>query len=382
MIDDLTIVGVKASALVVPTDRHESDGTFAWDDTTMVLVEVETKDSVGIGWTYANASVAPLVRGPLAGAIVGLPALWIAGAFAAMNRVVRNIGRPGLAWDAISAVDVALWDLKAKHLGVSLADLLGRVRPEVVAYASGGFTSYDDAVLEAQLGGWSDDGFDAVKVKVGRDPEDDRRRVELARRSVRRDVEIFVDANGAYARKEALALAESFAPLGVTWFEEPVSSDDTDGLRFLRDRVPAPIEIAAGEYGYLLRDFRELIERECLDVLQADATRCGGVTGMLSVAALCETFELPLSAHCAPHLHAHVGAALRPLRHVEYFHDHARLEQMVFEGALVPRGGRLVPDATKPGLGVRPRPDVIERYMVQTHPNERGAGDARERRHA
>lgn len=343
---------VDAHVFTIPTDGPESDGTFAWNETTAIVVEVHAGGRAGLGWTYAHAAAADLATGPLARAVTGVDSSSIAAAWSSMNRAVRNIGRPGLAWEALSAVDIALWDLKARSLGVAVADLLGRAREDVMAYGSGGFTSYDEARLADQLGRWASAGFRAVKMKVGRDPAADPRRVRVAREAIGRDVELFVDANGAYDRKQAIAMAEAFAQSDVSWFEEPVSSDDVEGLRLVRGRAPAPIEIAAGEYGYVPADFRRLVEGRCLDVLQADVTRCGGITGMLAVSALAEAFELPLSAHCAPHVHAHVGCAARGLRHVEYFHDHARVERLLFEGTIEPREGRLRPDPARPGLGV------------------------------
>jgi L-alanine-DL-glutamate epimerase-like enolase superfamily enzyme len=190
--------------------------------------------------------------------------------------------------------------------------------------------------------------------------------VRAARAAVGEKVELFVDANGAYDRKQALALAECFrAESGVSWFEEPVSSDDLDGLRLLRDRAPAGMRIAAGEYGYELHYFRRMLEAGAVDVLQADVTRCGGITGMMGVAALCEARSLGLSAHTSPSLHAHVGCALAPLVHVEYFYDHARIEQMLFEGAPRPRGGLLRPDPARPGLGLELREEVAERFGAE-----------------
>jgi L-alanine-DL-glutamate epimerase-like enolase superfamily enzyme len=354
----MKIERVEAQVFVVPTDRHESDGTFAWDATTMVLVRVHAGGTHGIGWTFAHGAAAELVYGPLASALSGLEASATSAAWMAMSNAMRNIGRPGLGWEAISAVDIALWDLKAKLASLPLAQLLGTARESVPLYGSGGFTSYDDAMLREQLGGWARDGFSAVKMKVGRHPERDLERVRTARDAIGPAVSLFVDANGAWSRKQALASAEAFAAYGVTWLEEPVSSEDIQGLRLLRDRAPAGMDVTAGEYGYVLADFRRLVEADCLDVVQADVTRCGGITGILAVAGLCEAFGLPMSTHCAPHLHAHVGCAIRPLRHLEYFHDHARIERMLFDGALVPRGGRLRPDASRVGLGVELRSDA------------------------
>ena len=264
---------------------------------------------------------------------------------------------------AIAAVDNALWDLKAKLLGLPLVTLLGAVRESVPVYGSGGFTSYTDTQLREQLGGWVGAGIARVKMKVGREPGRDPARVRVAREAIG-DAQLFVDANGAYGRKQALALAQVFADLGVTWFEEPVSSDDLDGLRLLRDRAPAGMDIAAGEYGYDLIYFRRMLEAGAVDVLQADATRCAGITGFMRAAALCEAFELPLSAHCAPSLHAHPGCAATPLRHIEYFHDHVRIERMLFDGALTPEHGALRPDLSRPGLGLEFKRADAARYAV------------------
>jgi L-alanine-DL-glutamate epimerase-like enolase superfamily enzyme len=278
-----------------------------------------------------------------------------------MRRAVRNVGYPGLVASAISAVDIALWDLKARLLGVSLSTLIGRVRERVPVYGSGGFTTYSDEQLERQLRAWTELGIDAVKMKVGSEPERDRDRVRRARAAIGEHARLFVDANGAYSRKQALALAEVFhSEAGATWFEEPVSSDDFEGLALLRERAPAGMEIAAGEYGYDLFYFRRMLD--AVDVLQADVTRCGGVTQLLQVGAICAAHGLQLSAHTSPTLHAHVGAAIEPLAHVEYFHDHARIEQMLFEGTPALIDGALVPDPHAPGLGLRVREDEAERF--------------------
>ncbi|HEY8375251.1 MAG TPA: enolase C-terminal domain-like protein [Nannocystis sp.] len=355
---------VSAAAFTVPTDRPESDGTFAWDRTTLVLARVRGGGVEGLGYTYADAAAAALIAGPLARAVLGEDALATAAAWAAMSRALRNLGRPGLGAEALSAVDVALWDLKAKLLGVSLATLLGPARTSAPIYGSGGFTSYDDAALVAQLVGWVEQGISMVKMKVGRDPARDLHRVEVARAAIGADVELFVDANGAWTRKQALAQLRAFSQFDVRWAEEPVVASDLAGLRLVRDRAPAGIDITGGEYGYLLADFRRILAADCLDVLMADGTRCGGVTGLLAVAALAEAHDIPLSTHCAPQLHAHVGVALRPLRHVEYFHDHARIERLLFDGALDQTGGSLTPDPSRAGLGLELRESDAARFAA------------------
>jgi L-alanine-DL-glutamate epimerase-like enolase superfamily enzyme len=356
------IENVRASAYVVPTDGHESDGTFAWDQTTVVLVELRAGGKIGIGWTYGARAAASVVRDELAHTVLERDAMGVPELYALMSDRVRNIGRPGVASMAIAAVDAALWDLKAKVLELPLVTLLGQRRAQAPVYGSGGFTSYPDARLQEQLSGWVAEGIPRVKLKVGREPWRDVERVAGVR-SVVGDAQIFVDANGAYSLKQALELARGFVELGVVWFEEPVSSDDLDGLRFVREHVPYGMAVAAGEYGYDPRYFRLMLEAQAVDVLQADATRCG-VTGFLSADTLCDGFGTPLSAHCSPTLHAHLGCAAARLEHVEYFHDHARIERMLFDGALVPKGGALWPDLSRPGIGVELRRADAERFAV------------------
>ena len=356
---------VSVSAYSVPTDAPEADGTATWDKTVLVLVEATGGGATALGYTYADAATARFVHDHLTPLIAGRDAFDVPAAWVAMSKAVRNLGRPGVAAMAISAVDAALWDLKAKLLGLPLFKLLGAARTEAPIYGSGGFTSYSTEKLQEQLGGWAEQGIPRVKMKVGAHPEDDIERVGDARAAVGDDVELFVDANGAYDRKRALAFAGEFADLGVTWFEEPVSSDDLCGLRLIRDRGPAGMHIAAGEYGYDPYYFRRMLEAGAVDVLQADASRCGGVTGFLKAADLCEAFHLPLSAHCAPALHLHAACAVTAeFRHLEYFHDHARIEAMLFDGAAPPAGGTLTPDATRPGLGLEFKHKDAERYKV------------------
>jgi L-alanine-DL-glutamate epimerase-like enolase superfamily enzyme len=360
----LPITRVEAHSYTIPTDAPESDGTIAWDSTTVVIAEVEAGDARGIGYSYADASAAPLIERVLSRAVAGLDAMDLGATWVAMTTAVRNIGRSGVASSAISALDVALWDAKARAFGLSLGRLLGKTRDAIAAYGSGGFTSYDDRQLAKQLGGWARDGLRAVKMKVGRDPDDDVRRVKVAREAIGRDVELFVDANGALHRAQALAFAESVAPLGVTWFEEPVTSDDPGALRLLRERVPAGMRIAAGEYAYTPFDARRLLEANAVDVLQADATRCGGVSGFLRLAALAESHCVPLSAHTSPTLHATLCCVAPPAINVEYFHDHARIEQMLFDGAVSPVNGQLVPDDARPGLGIELRRRDARRWAA------------------
>lgn len=348
----IAIDRIEVREYTVPTDFPESDGTLEWDSTTLVVVHALGGGKVGLGYTYADSATATLIHKLVAKVVTGNDALSPELNWNQMVRRIRNLGRPGIASMAISAVDVALWDLKARLMDLPLTTLLGAVRTSVPIYGSGGFTSYSDEQLRKQLAGWIDRGILRVKMKIGRDAKADVPRVTVAREAIGPDAELFVDANGAYSRKQALEQAEKFAETGVSWFEEPVSSDDLEGLRLLRDRAPAGMEIAAGEYGYDSWYFQRMLAAGAVDVLQADATRCGGITGFLQAAALCEAHHLPLSAHTAPTIHTHLGCAATPLRHLEYFHDHVRIEKMFFEGTLLPVQGELSPDLSRHGMGV------------------------------
>jgi len=356
------IDALSVAVYTVPTDQPESDGTLEWTATTLVLVEIRGGGRSGLGYSYADTATATLIRDLLAPLLAGRDALSIPARWEDMRHAIRNLGRPGIASMAIAAVDVALWDLKAKCFGMPLLSLLGAARPAVPVYGSGGFTSYTDAQLESQLGAWAQAGIRDVKMKIGREPGRDTRRVRAARRAIGPDTGLFVDANGACSRKQALALAGPLSESGVSWFEEPVSSDDLEGLRLMRDHAPPAIEIAAGEYGYDLGYFRRMLDAGAVDVLQADATRCAGITGFMGAAALCEAHGLPLSAHCAPSIHAHPGCAASPVRHIEFFHDHVRIERLLFDGALAPVRGALHPDLTRPGLGLELKRADARRY--------------------
>jgi L-alanine-DL-glutamate epimerase-like enolase superfamily enzyme len=358
-----TISAVRAEAYTVPTDAPESDGTLEWDSTTILVVHVEGGGQHGLGYSYTDASAAPLVNEVLADVVLGRQVSEVGGSWAAVVDQLRNIGRPGLGSGALSAIDVALWDLKARALGIPVAALTPSFRDRLPVYGSGGFTSYSDTRLREQFGGWVAEGMSAVKMKVGRDPASDLDRVKAARDAIG-DAGLFVDANGAWTRKQALAFAQQFADLGVSWLEEPVSSDDLEGLRLIRDQGPSGMDVAAGEYGYDEVYFRRMLQAGAVDCLQADVTRCGGITGFLHVSALCDAHGVDLSAHTAPSVSAHACTGVWHLRHLEYFHDHVRLEQMLFDGALAADAGELVPDPSRPGLGLELKTSDAEQFRV------------------
>jgi L-alanine-DL-glutamate epimerase-like enolase superfamily enzyme len=150
----------------------------------------------------------------------------------------------------------------------------------------------------------------------------------------------------------------------AVWMEQPIDPNDLQGLRFLRNEGPASMDLADGESGWTLHDFRRFADAQAVDVMMVDMTRCGGITGLMRVGGLCLAHELPLSTHCAPSLHLHPCCALPTFRHCEYFHDHARIEEMLLDGFSYPEDGCIQPDLSRPGLGIELKVSDAERFAL------------------
>jgi L-alanine-DL-glutamate epimerase-like enolase superfamily enzyme len=362
---DVEVEGLDVAAYRIPvdSDEPESDGTLAWDSTPVVVVEAHGGGRTGLGYTYADVSAAAFVRSLLTDEVRGADALAPGATWRRLAARIRNAGRPGLGFMALSAVDVALWDLRARLLELPLYRTLNAYHDAVLVYGSGGFTSYSLERLVEQLAGWVEAGIPRVKLKVSREPERDPERLSAVRAAIGPEPELMVDGNGALAPKEALQWAGRFRDeWDVTWFEEPVAAADVDGLRLVREHAPPGLEVAAGEYASVLADFRSLVG--AVDCLQADVTRCGGITGLLQVSGLAAGHALDLSAHCAPAVSAHAFCGVERLRHLEYFHDHVRVERLLFEGTSAPSHGMLRPDPERPGLGLELKRDDAEAYRA------------------
>jgi L-alanine-DL-glutamate epimerase-like enolase superfamily enzyme len=359
---DPAVTDVRVAVYRFPTPETEGDGTLTWDATTAVTVEVDAGGCTGLGWTYSAPAAARVVEDLLAGILHGRNALDVPGAWSVMQRAGRNLGTRGLFGQALSAVDVALWDLKARLLGVPLADLFGRLRDRVPVYGSGGFTTLSDEQLADQVAGWQAAGCTAMKIKIGEswgtELTRDLARVRELRALAGDDVDLMVDANGGYPVGQARRGGAALDELGVVWFEEPVSSDHLEHLDLLRSCLEC--DVAAGEYVADVIEARRMAP--VVDCLQLDVTRCGGYTGWLRCAALADAAGLQVSAHCAPSLHAPVAASVPWLRHVEWFVDHARLEPELVSGAPEVSGGALQL-GDRPGHGMTLRPDAA-RWQV------------------
>ncbi len=362
--DNAKITSASVLAFTIPTDQPESDGTAKWDSTTIVVTKITAGGKIGLGYGYANIAAAQVAKELIEKCLLGENAFDIPLLHSKLDRAVRNWGRPGLVSSGISGIDTCLWDLKARLLGQPLIALLGRIRDIIPAYGSGGFTSYTEKQLVEQLTGWASQGMRSVKMKIGREPDKDVERVAAVQKALQGKAELFVDANGAYTRKQALHKSRQFGDLGVTWFEEPVTSDDRVGLHLMVEHAPSIIRIAAGEYIYVLDDARLLLEAQAVDVLQSDVTRCGGVTNFKKIGDTCEIYHFPFSAHTSPSIHATLCCSIVSAINVEYFHDHARIERMIFDGAIEPVDGNLHPDTSRPGLGLELKQSDAEQFQV------------------
>lgn len=364
MTGETRIDRVTTAAYTVPTPEPEADGTLDWQAVTAVTVTLEAGGHSGLGWTYSSPAAVGVVQHQLAAVVHDHDVFDIAGGWGAMRRASRNLGTKGLVMQAISAVDIAWWDLKARLLDVSLVDLLGRVRDGVAIYGSGGFTTMGDRELAQQVAWWQSVGCRAMKIKIaegwGSRTDRDLARVTRLRELAAPHVDLMVDANGGYQRKQAQRVGEQLDELGVVWFEEPVSSDDPSGLRRLSGALRC--DVTAGEYAADVFDAARLVG--AVDCLQLDATRCGGYTGLLQCAAVAGAHNLDVSAHCAPALHAPVAAALQNLRHIEWFADHVRVEAELVDGAPDARDGALWPDRHSPGHGMTLSAHAAERRVA------------------
>ena len=358
MITDLVI-----DSYSIPTHEPESDGTFEWEKTIIILVRIFAGGQTGLGYTYGDLSTAVFIRENLKPVALGQD-VFSSTLWDEMRMKCRNLGIPGIGSMAVSAVDIALWDLRGKILGLPVYVLAGKHKNRIAAYGSGGFTSYTNARLGKQFEKWLSEGISMFKMKIGREKEKDDSRIRYARDIIGEANHLFVDANGAYFPREACMFASVFDKYKISWFEEPVSSDDLKGLAFVRSHVPSRINVAAGEYGYDTYYFKNMLDAGAVDILQADATRCGGITGFLKASVLCEAYNIPLSAHTAPSVHVQACCAASKSVHLEYFHDHIRIEEKFFDGFIRPSQGFLAPDPSRPGLGLEFKEKDAAAYLI------------------
>ena len=359
-------------------DRPFYFSQFEFQARQIALVKVVADDGTyGWGEGYGPATVVKAGIEFLAPLVVGEDPLQVEAIWSKMHLRSLDYARRGVLVAAISAIDIALWDLRGKLLGQPVSVLLGgRRREQVRVYATGLYFSKTDdqvgaLVEEAQL--YAAQGFSAIKMKVGLGVQTDLRHVRAVRQAIGDDIELMVDANHAYSLSEALTFARLIEPLGISFFEEPLSPEDYHGYRELRRQTP--IAIAGGECEYLLAGFSQLLSQRCVDIAQPDICGAGGLTEVKRIAALASAFQTNVIPHSwgtgiAFAAGLHLVSTLDPvpgrLRMPEAMLEMDRSESALRDTLTQPQfkqaDGRVaVP--TAPGLGVDIDPDYLARYM-------------------
>ncbi|MCY3801101.1 MAG: mandelate racemase/muconate lactonizing enzyme family protein [Chloroflexi bacterium] len=362
----MKITQVRTSLVAVPRSRAVADATATKMGTGgHCFVHVETDEGVeGLGMSTASRAVREVIEHDLKPLLIGADPLHIEGLWQAMFWQVRGFGRKGVAIQALSAVDIALWDLKAKYLGLPLFKLLGPCRESTPIYGSGGWTSFTREELVEEQTGYVERGMRRVKMKVGMDfgskTRQDLSRLRAVREAVGDDVEIYIDANNGYTAKQAIGLSPRFQEYDVGWLEEPVMADDIDGLARVARAIPIPV--ATGEHEYTKYGFKDLLVRGAADIAQPDVGRVGGVTEWMKVAQLADAFNIPVASHGYQLVHLHLACATPNMLVVEVLGTVEEADRILYKEFPVPSGPDWAPDPDKLGLGLELNPATVERY--------------------
>ncbi len=334
-------------------------------DTVFIFIDTDEGAS-GFSYLSGPRAVRALIHDDISDALIGHDPFNIEALWQDMFWRVRGYGRKGLAFQAISGLDVALWDLKAKALDVPLYRLLGPAHESVPTYGSGGWTHFSIEELVAEQVGYVEAGFRRVKMKVGKDFGMDERgdmaRLEAVRKAVGDDVEIYIDANNGYYAKQAIRMSKQFEDYGAAWFEEPVLADDIQGLAAISRATTIPV--ATGEHEYTKYGFKDLISQGGADIVQPDIGRVGGVTEWMKVAHLADAFNLPVAPHAYGVLHLHCAMATPNIKAVEITGPEMERWPVLFEDVPPVIDGQWKPFADRPGLGLAPRSDTMRELAV------------------
>ncbi len=350
---------------------------WAYATRTVCLVRMVADDGTyGWGEGYGPAAVVKAGVEWLKPLVIGRDPLASSTIWQAMYLRTLDYARSGVLLASLSAIDVALWDLKGKLLGQPVHVLLGGKRRDTVrVYATGMyFTEGGDlaAKLAREAEGYAAQGFTAMKMKVGHSFAQDVRNVRAVRAAIGPDLALMIDANHAYNRSEARALCRAVEPIGIGWFEEPLSPEDYTGYAELRRQTDIPI--AAGECEYLVHGFKRLLEGQCVDIAQPDTCAAGGLTEMQRIVALVRAHNVDLTPHCwgtgigfAVGLHLASTLDVTPGRLIgpEPLLEMDRTENPLRDRLTLPRfevkgGAVAVPDA--PGLGIEVDPALLEQF--------------------
>jgi len=365
----MKIQDVKTTVLSIPHLGGIQDATIRQPTKGMAqcfvhLITDEGLEGLGLGGGAQAARV--LIEKTLKPLLIGQDPLHLEKIWEDLFWVVRGVGRKGLAFCAISALDIALWDLKAKFFNVPLYQLLGPYTESVPIYGSGGWTHFSLDELVAEQTGYVERGMKSVKMKVGKDfgrsEQEDVRRLAAVRQAVGDEIEVLIDANNGYYAKQAIRMARAFEPYRVGWFEEPVLADDIEGLAAVARAIDIPV--ATGEHEYTKYGFKELIARGGADIVQPDVGRVGGVTEWLKVAHLAHAFNLPVAPHAYQLVHLHLACATPNLRIVEYLGVVEAADKVMYKEFPPSKDGLWSPYPDRPGLGLELDPEAVKKYAV------------------
>ncbi len=354
----------------VPLENAVSFSTRKVNAREYCLVRVRSTDGAeGIGYCYAvNVSgrlLAVAVTDLLAPLLIGRQSLQVEGLWNDMYQEALLQGRVGAVMRALSAIDIALWDLNARSVGLPLHQFLGAFREDrVPAYASGGYywPGKTDADLAEEVRAFASQGYNAVKIKVGRlSPAEEATRLRFAREAVGPDVKLMLDANNAWRDlPTALDYLRRFEEFDPYWIEEPFLPDDIDN--HARLAAATSIQVATGEIEAGRWRFKELLEKEAAAILQTDATVCGGITEWRRIAATAASFGVTVSPHAWHDIHVHLVASTPNATWAEFMPDDTIVNfRRLVDTQLVAEKGDLILPQT-PGLGFAFDPEAVERY--------------------
>ncbi|MCH8115744.1 MAG: mandelate racemase/muconate lactonizing enzyme family protein [Chloroflexi bacterium] len=365
---------------VTTTILHDPDGRQLQDSTvpklwagggTDIFVHIKTDEGLeglGVGQARPPHAIREIIERELKDLFIGEDPFNIEKLWNDMFWRMRNYARKGVALQALSSIDIALWDLKARALGLPLYRLLNPRYESVPVYGSGGWTNMTEEELVEEALGFVERGIPRYKMKVGKDfgnaEREDVQRVAAVRKAVGDDVEIYVDANMGYNVKQAIRMSHKFEDYDVRWFEEPILADNVEGFAQISRATQIPI--ATGENEYTRHGFKELIVHGGVDIVQPDVGRVGGVTEWMKVASLADSFGLSIAPHGVPNVHLQLCMAIPNLKVVEYFAGGWVTVGRTgfFTEVPVPVDGMWAPFPDKPGLGFELDPDAVKKYSV------------------
>ena len=361
----MKITGAVTRVLRTPADNPLVVGLPAPADTReFVTIELQTDAGlVGIGLTFFGGALTPALKSAveaLAALLVGDDPTQVEAIAAKLRRAAGSSGPGGIFTLALSAIDIACWDLRGKAAGQSVCALLGGLRSRVPTYASGALMRVHPVDYLAKAGPrLVDMGFRQMKMQCGSEPTAAAsvERVRVLREAIGPDVDLMCDINQLWSVHHAIDVARRVEPYHLYWLEDPVAHDDYAGLARVAEALTTPI--AAGEYHYGIAPFRHLLEARSIDIVMIDVLRVGGITQWLKVAGMAEAFNLPVVSHLVPEIHVHLIAAIPNGLTVEYMPWSLRLFE---ETPTLARGELTVP--SRPGLGLAFDRRAIERYQV------------------